>query len=466
MFETPPLEELRGKIKPTALGHEAGEAGVPPPESSDDPHERPIVEEIHRLVDDARSRLDGQLDQARKDLAGMDSDAIGTINAAVKECESQFNGTVESRRDELQHKRLELDKRRSDLAQFRRDNHLNRSPDYPESGWRVFWYGLVALLFVIESFANAVFLAQGLSEGGILRAYTIALGISFANIVPSFLGFGPYSRNFQHVRPARRVLAGFVTLVVYMPLALILNLGVAHYREVSGQLIGDGGFQVVQRMTEAPLGLQDAQSWLLFAIGLIFSLIAFFDGWKLDDAYPGYGKMDRLLRKARDQYRDERSDIADELDEIRQNSLADVHRTASDARKQPQEHKRIVLNWRHLCEDFERHVDDLQEVASTLINEYREANRMARSDGRVPLAHRSPERMTRGRVDEGYKGVLDGFDADSGEQIDKIERANHAATDRIHALCETVRKSLLGSEESAATDSDTGGHRVRRDHAG
>ena len=116
MFETPPLEELRGKIKPTALGLEAGEAGMPPPDSTDDPHERPIVEEIERLAADARSRLDGQLDQARKGLAGMDSDAIGAINGAVKECESQFNGVVESRRDELRHKRLELDKRQGPHA--------------------------------------------------------------------------------------------------------------------------------------------------------------------------------------------------------------------------------------------------------------------------------------------------------------------------------------------------------------
>lgn len=46
MFTTPPLDDLRGRIKPTSLGHEAGEADAPPLDAKDDPHEQPIVDEI------------------------------------------------------------------------------------------------------------------------------------------------------------------------------------------------------------------------------------------------------------------------------------------------------------------------------------------------------------------------------------------------------------------------------------
>ena len=443
MFTTPPLDELRGRIKPTSLGHEAGEAGAPPLDAKDDPHEQPIVDEIRRLVDDARSRLDGQLDQARKHLADIDIDPLGDINAAVMEAESQFNGVAEIRRPELQDKRLEQERRRADLAQFRREQDLDRSPHYPEAGSQVFWYGLVAALFVFESFANSVFLARA-NEGGILGAYTIAFGISFANLVPPLFFFGPFSRNFQHVRPARRVLAGLATCL-FLVLVLVLNLGVAHYREVAGQLIGDGGAEVVQRMTEAPLSLQEAQSWLLFVIGLIFSFIAFFDGWKLDDAYPGYGKLDRILRNARKDFRRERDEVAEELDEILRQALDQLRQIASVARKQPQEHMRVVLHWRELCDAFEHHVEDLHSVGSTLIDEYREANRSARRDGGVPVAHQVPWRAPETR--EVVQGALDGFDADSGQRIERIEQEYRAATDRIHARCEAVRKRLLGVED-------------------
>ena len=457
MFETPPLADIRGRIKPTSLGHEAGEGGMPPLEAEDDPHERPIVEEIQRLVVEARSLLNGQLDEARKHLGGIDSDPLGDVNAAVKEAESRINHIAETRRPDLQDKRVEHEKRRADLARFRTDNDLDRSPHYPEAGWTVFWWGLVAILFVGESIANSIFLARGLPEG-ILGAYTIAFGISLANLIPPFLGFGPYSRNLSHVRRALQFRAGLAT-VFYVALALVLNLGVAHYREVSGELVGDAGVEVVRRMTAAPLSLQDAESWLLFVIGIILSIIAFFDGWKLDDAYPGYGKLDRIMRKAREEYIHARNDVADELAEIREEALDKVSRIAADTRKQPQERKRIALKCRRLCDEFERHVDDVQEVGSTLINEYREANRRARPDGGVPLAHQNSWHLK--AVEKIDRTVLDDFDAPSGDHME-IEQVYRTATDGIHAHYETVRTSLLATDESTSATGGTAANPRRR----
>jgi hypothetical protein len=38
----------------------------------------------------------------------------------------------------------------------------------------------------------------------------------------------------------------------------------------------------------SPLGLQELNSWLLFGVGLMFSLFAFIDGCYLTDPYPGF----------------------------------------------------------------------------------------------------------------------------------------------------------------------------------
>ena len=50
---------------------------------------------------------------------------------------------------------------------------------------RFFWGGLVALLFVFESIANSAFLAKG-NELGLVGAYTVAFGVSIANLVRAF----------------------------------------------------------------------------------------------------------------------------------------------------------------------------------------------------------------------------------------------------------------------------------------
>lgn len=444
MFTLPPLDDLRREIKPTNLGHEAGEAGVPPPDAQDDPHEQPIAEKIRALRDEARARLDGHLDQARKHLTGNDTDARGDINAAVREAESRFDEAAEVRRPKLEDLRRDENHRRNDLAQFRRANDLDRSADYPEFGWVVAGWGFVAFLFLVESFANSVFLGRG-NEAGIIGAYTIAIGISIANLVPALLFFGPAVRYLAHVRPAPRVLAG-LALSVFVLFVLTLNLGVAHYREVSGQLLGEGGFEVVRRVTQTPLGLEEAQSWLLFFIGLIFSCIALFDGWKLDDAYPGYGNRDRLLRQARQRYLDERGEVVDELDGIRQETLDDLKRIASNARKQPEEQRRIVLNWHQICDDYERHVSALEDIGATLVEEYREANHAARADKGIPRAHRSRWRMAAAQPAD--KRALGGLDTDFGRRIEAIEQADHEATDRVHTRCEATRESLLADENA------------------
>ena len=59
---------LRDEIDPVHLGHDAGQRGLPPPESPHDPHEHPIVEKIEQLMRDERSSLEDQLEQADKHL--------------------------------------------------------------------------------------------------------------------------------------------------------------------------------------------------------------------------------------------------------------------------------------------------------------------------------------------------------------------------------------------------------------
>lgn len=388
---------LRDEIDPVHLGHDAGQRGLPTPESPHDPHEHPIVEKIEQLMRDERSSLEDQLEQADKHIGTLHGPQWrGDMNTAQRNALTRFDDVEQIGSQDLHHKRVEVDKRLEDLRKFRQDNRLHREPNYPDAQWRIFSWGVVAILFLVESIANSVFLAKG-NELGVVGAYGVAFGISLANLLPPFFAFGPLSRNFVHTNFQRRLLA-WISTSAYTAIAFTLNLGVAHYREVSGSLIGDAGVEVVSRMTQNPLGLQDAESWLLLVLGLIFSLIAFFDGYKLDDAYPGYGKLDRLRAKARAAHRDELDEVSGRLEESRDEALGAVKRTADKAREQPRERQRIATNRRRLIEDFRRYVDDLERAGAELIAEYREANRSARPDGLIPEAHQKPWSLERPEI--------------------------------------------------------------------
>ena len=449
VFKDLELDELRGQFNPTHLGYEAGQAGLPPLESKNDPHESPIVEEINRRVLAARSSHSNYLEQARREWNEIhEVDPSGDINAAEKDAEAQFSKVEQTAALELQDKRVDSERRRIDLSKFKADNDLTRLPDYPDSGRQVLMVGIVAILFVIESFANAAFLAKG-NELGLVGAYTVAFGISLANLLPPFLFFGPFSRHLVHIGVGWRVIAGICT-VFYFGIALTLNLGVAHYREVSGRLIGDAGVEVVRRMTDRPLNLQDAESWLLLGIGFIFSCIAFVDGRKLDDPYPEYGKLDRRMRRAREQYTDAKHDVSQELDEIREKALDEIKRIAHRAQNRPRELQRIEEECQRVLSEFDRHMAQIQHVGATLINEYREANHNARPDRGVPIAHQKGWGLMIPEVDRGGP-VFPGHS--STERLQSIESNYRQATDRIHERYEAVLSRLLnssGTERAAA----------------
>ena len=442
MFETVDLAKLREEVDPAILGFEAGEQDLPPLEADHDPHEQPIAEAMEGFLRKAHSSVSEHLEQAHKHFVEIhESDWSSGINWAEKEAVARFSEVEGTRGGELHHLRVEHDKRVKDLSKFRADNRLARSPDYPDFGWSVLQWGLVLILFVLESLANSSFLAKG-NELGVVGAYTVAFGISLLNLVPPFLFFGPISRYLFHRKMSWRAV-GIFCMVPYVLCAPILNLGVAHYREVSGELMGDAGVAVVSRMRETPFGFQDAESWVLFFIGITFSLIAFADGRKRDDAYPGYGKLDRLERQARKAYKDEQNEASDELAEIREEALDEIRRVAHDAESKPRERLRIVKDCERWIKEFEDYADRLQTDGAALIDEYREANHKARSDGGVPRCHAARWRLSSPRVDNPLSGAR--ADTLTEQRIREIEDYHRQATNRIYEQCDAVRIRLFGT---------------------
>ena len=117
--------------------------------------------------------------------------------------------------------------------------------------------------------------------------------------------------------------------------ALLLNLALAHYREVSGMgLVGAAGQEAFARMMANPMGLAEIQGWILFALGFLFWVISVIDAYGLDDRYPGYGRVDRSLRAAIDELSEARTIVIEELSERRvdgEEDLKDQKRSQSAA---------------------------------------------------------------------------------------------------------------------------------------
>ena len=427
---------------------------MPPLDVLRDPHERPITEAVEQLLLAASAKLGEWQKEARRNLAELsDRDLQGDIHTAVRSAEGRFETIVKTCRPALDDKRLETEKRRADLAKFRKDNDLTRrEPSYPSKSRRGLMVGILMILLVIESFANAAFLAKG-NELGLFGGWVVALGVSALNILSSFLIFGPVSRNLSHVSRWRRGIAT-ATMALYAGCIFILNLGVAHYREVSSNLIAEAGVAVVQRIMDNPFGLNDAESWLLFGLGILFSVIAFLEGRGFDDIYPDYGRRDRATHAAREEYLHEFEAIYEELDTIRNESLEDVKRIAHEARQQPEERRRIAHDWRQRVTEFDQQATQLQQIGEALTDEYREANRTARPDGAVPVSHRTPWQLSIPPIDRD-EPMNPRSDQSIEETMHQIDEEYRHATEQICERCKVLKDSLTPAGRPSPADTST-----------
>lgn len=447
-FDAPDLETLRSEINPDERGFDAGERGVPAPGAPDDPNETRLCQRIVALGQQARSRLQHyleELEHRKRKLGGASPSQ--ELNRALKDAEVEFRQIAQTRAPSLRDARLQAERRKRELLDFKSAHRLRRAAEYPDFGKKFLFGGIVAVLFLIESFANTSFLAEG-NELGLVGAYTVAFVISLLNLAPAFFLFGPLSRRFSHVDAGQRALAGLGT-AAYLFLAFVLNLGVAHYREVSGDLVGNAGAAVVERLGAAPFALQDAESWLLFGMGFLFSLGAFFDGRKFDDAYPGYGAVDRQHEKAVSTCDDAVSEVTDDLNEVRQKALDGFKRLVHDAKQQPLEERNLAHLRRTAERNYTAYLDRLDGIAAALVAEYRKANLQARTDGEEPAAHRVPPRVGLEDLRSAIGGPGD-EDAAAGGAASRLEEEYGQATDRVHQSHEAALSELLGRPPAGA----------------
>jgi len=384
------LEDLRAEVEPKALGRQLGERDRPMLDAVEDQGQAKISQFVAQKKNEAVQLRDERLTEIDKQLAELDHPLLpGSLESVGQQAVAEF-GDVEQRHSvNLRNDLQEWRKRREDFLDFKEENGISREPDYHDTFRRWIGGGGLFVLLLLESFLNASFLAEG-SEAGLFGGWTVAIVVSALNIVVPFGLFGPLSRYVRHARPGPKVF-GLVMGLSWVGFAFVLNLGLAHYREASEALVEDPDGAMMTRLSTQPFGMETAASWLLFVLGVGFSVLAFYEGWKFwGDSYPGYRVVHVRMSEAREQLDDLRAEAADELKAVRLTWLAKAEETLDRARLQPAETRRLLKSEGDLLSAFNDHMEQLASFGAALIEEYRVANHAVRSDGAVPASHAEP----------------------------------------------------------------------------
>jgi len=190
----------------------------------------------------------------------------------------------------------EREVRRRDLRKFMRDERLSREARYPAS--RTLHLGIVCLLVVLESWANAAYFAGGNAFGFVGGALQ-AMAISAVNVGVGFCAGFFALRHLHHRTGGVRATAG-LSLIITSSFAVLFNLIAAHCRDLATLGVPSPRIALATVLHD-PLHLT-LSSVALLATGLLAFGFAGWKGFRLDDPHPGFGEMDRRFRRACDEY--------------------------------------------------------------------------------------------------------------------------------------------------------------------
>jgi septal ring factor EnvC (AmiA/AmiB activator) len=161
--------------------------------------------------------------------------------------------------------------------------------------------------------------------------------------------------------------------------ALAVGLLIAHFRDALAFDLEDAPRMALDSLRENPLGLREVHSWALFGVSVLFAFIALADSYGLDDAYPGYGALDRRRKQLLDDYALELEDVRQELQDLKDESLRELDRALAEARTtlyalhEAIEHKVATeARLRNALADVDNGLD-------TLLGMFRDLNRLHRS---------------------------------------------------------------------------------------
>lgn len=380
LFNSLDVDKIDRDMDFAGRGKERGEANQPPKNTKNlDDVEHAIIERVEDEKKSSYHTLEDSLQLLSGRLAGLDfEEQFGLIRQANAASVSDFKASVAIGLDELHGLRRALNDAEKEHIWFKDKHGLVRAARVQHGVAHVFRLSLLLFLFLIETAMNGSFLAKG-SEQGLFGGILEAAAFSFINIGAALLLSVFCARLVTH-RSALGKLVGIGSIIFYVALAVTINLALAHYREVTGSLADGAGAEVIRNLRTNPAGLVDVKSWLLFAIGLMFSIFAFIDGWFVFDPYPGYAGVEKRLVGRREDYIDRKKELIEELQDVRDEHNEKVEEIVKELGSRRREHRAIVDHRSRLLALFAQHQDQLERACNQLLSKYREANIHARTE--------------------------------------------------------------------------------------
>ena len=382
-------EKVAKELNLEKIGTEKGTKNQPSQDSQiPDEIESQIQERIEAAKSTANEAAENQILIYNERISNLDFEGhFSELRQAGPLAISDIQAQIQRGLNEMNTRRRKLLDVEKEFSYFRSANGLEyRTAKLTTSAGTFLRVLIVLIMIVLETYFNGTYLAKGSTQGligGIFEAASLAiLNIGFSIILTLYL-IKQVVRNGLVWK-----LIGLVGILAWLGVVLVINLWLAHYREVAATFAEGAGADILVRIVENPFGLIELESWMLFAIGVLFATVTLVDIITFSDIYPGYTKRQMRWDEEQEEYKVEFDSLIQELDDIKEDYNDNLKAIGNALSSRQRELDNILSGRNRLASLYASHHEQLQRAANSLFSYYFEANRAART---TPV----PERFNR-----------------------------------------------------------------------
>ena len=342
-----------------------------------------IVHYFKQMQRKAHYQVAQVTEKLRKNRKEIDLlEAVGDLRDIPSRCHNEVlrvTADFQSQLDFLQEREVQ---QRQHYEAFREENKLSRIAQDP--GSPIIHYAFMAILIGMAAFAlGSTSVSGGDGDSPVRGSWAVSISL-LAVIAPYAIGAGIF-RSINHVDALERTtgwLAGMITMAFIGGLAFfgafyIAGMAADPYLTVRG---------VIDAILADPTAIgTDVSAWKGLGIVSLAGLLAFLLGYQSDDPYPGYGAVQKVYYRARQEREGRTKQLRKRINTIVDAAEVEIAEMTKRIKVQMKQFAALIDKSKRMQAQLGDFDAALEDGCNILLDRYRTTNESARKT-EVPMS--------------------------------------------------------------------------------